>query len=115
VASLINKIVSHIVRTKIKRAIIFYPNSGEEWDPKSSNWVEGSGCTAAYEFATCIVRDGLSTIYDYLDENADGIKIPVVVGGCCRTDPSTIREISKQVDTFQEHRTALGMKVLLRE
>lgn len=111
VSSLVYILVSHIIQKKIPRAIIFYPNSGEEWDPISSKWVEGSGCTLAHEFAMRLVQEGLSIIYNYLDQHEYRGTIPIIVGGCCRTYPTTIFEIRKQVRTFQEHRTMSGVRI----
>ena len=34
-----------------RRALVWYPNSGEEWDADAADWKKGTGCTQPQEFA----------------------------------------------------------------
>mmetsp|Transcript_44533 Transcript_44533/g.67127 ORF Transcript_44533/g.67127 Transcript_44533/m.67127 type:complete len:100 (-) Transcript_44533:364-663(-) len=95
-----------MVESGIKRALVFYPNSGEEWDASNETWVKGTGCTSPKEFASLLSK-AIGAVDDTWNEvvksgkvgssgnNCSGgcSNIPIVVGGCCRTDPSTISAI----------------------
>lgn len=63
-----------------KKAIVVYPNSGEVWDGRAKRWLP-SKCFGddKFEFFALRWRDA-------------GAKL---IGGCCRTSPSTIQAISK--------------------
>ncbi|RXH70159.1 hypothetical protein DVH24_007415, partial [Malus domestica] len=62
------------------KAIIVYPNSGEIWDGKAKRWLPAK-CfdDENFECFATIWRDS-------------GAKL---IGGCCRTTPSTVQAISK--------------------
>lgn len=62
------------------KAIVVYPNSGEIWDGKAKVWLP-SKCSSddAFELFATRWRDS-------------GAKI---IGGCCRTTPSTIQALSR--------------------
>jgi len=97
-----------------KKAIIVYPNSGEVWDGKAKKWLVSLGSLALSHtltfisiicyvssdnqvFSICFKWQPSKCFHD--DEfgfNATrwrdlGAKI---IGGCCRTTPSTIQIIS---------------------
>ncbi|KAJ8540543.1 hypothetical protein K7X08_034010 [Anisodus acutangulus] len=85
----INCAPPHFIQTLIQKlkemtgkAIIVYPNSGEIWDGISKRWLP-SKCfdDEKFELFAPIWRDA-------------GAKL---IGGCCRTTPSTIQAISKAV------------------
>ncbi|KAK9903790.1 hypothetical protein M0R45_000900 [Rubus argutus] len=61
------------------KAIIVYPNSGEIWDGKSKRWLP-SKCFDDDKFECFATR--------WRDSGAR------LIGGCCRTTPSTIQAIS---------------------
>ncbi|XP_017219282.1 homocysteine S-methyltransferase 1-like isoform X2 [Daucus carota subsp. sativus] len=63
------------------KVIIVYPNSGEIWDGIAKKWMPSSKCSADDNFQAYAVR--------WRDAGAK------LIGGCCRTTPSTIRSISK--------------------
>ncbi|KAF6165723.1 hypothetical protein GIB67_012620, partial [Kingdonia uniflora] len=63
-----------------EKAIIVYPNSGEVWDGKAKRWLP-SKCFEDDKFETYATR--------WRDSGAK------LIGGCCRTTPSTIQAISK--------------------
>lgn len=91
---------AHQLRSRLNRAIIFYPNSGEDWDPIHEKWREGSGCTSPELFASEIVSC-IRKIYDMCTrEGKNAGVIPILVGGCCRTSPETIAAIRRLVDNF---------------
>jgi homocysteine S-methyltransferase len=85
-----------------KRAILLYPNSGEVWDAASEAWEENSGCTSAAAFAESLMQV-VSTIVTDWPENM-GSCPAIVVGGCCRTRPDSIRELRRCIDQLLEHR-----------
>jgi homocysteine S-methyltransferase len=62
------------------RPIVVYPNRGEIWNATDRNWTESSGCTDA-SFGQ------LAREWKQCGAN--------IIGGCCRTTPATIREISR--------------------
>ena len=109
---------------KSRRALIFYPNSGEQWDAKNEEWLQGSGCTNPKEYANEMVkciqtihqicqqhiqsqesRGFLSQnmkvqIVDYhkLNNESQQRYIPIIVGGCCRTTTDMISQLRRRVD-----------------
>jgi homocysteine S-methyltransferase len=72
----INSLIAELL-TASDKPIIVYPNSGEGWDAKHRCWTEGSHFREYGEGA----REWFAT----------GAQI---VGGCCRTRPAQIREVS---------------------
>ncbi|XP_061360652.1 homocysteine S-methyltransferase 1 isoform X2 [Gastrolobium bilobum] len=73
----INK--SNKVDALTKKAIIVYPNSGEVWDGRAKKWLP-SNCFHDEDFGLNATR--------WRDLGAK------IIGGCCRTTPSTIQLIS---------------------
>ncbi|KAJ0096065.1 hypothetical protein Patl1_16444 [Pistacia atlantica] len=67
-----------------EKAIVVYPNSGEVWDGRAKRWLP-SKCFGEENFELFATR--------WRDSGAK------LIGGCCRTTPSTIRAIS---ETFKE-------------
>lgn len=63
-----------------KKAIVVYPNSGEVWDGRAKRWLP-SKCFGDDKFEVFATR--------WRDAGAK------LIGGCCRTTPSTIRAISR--------------------
>ncbi|XP_010554234.1 PREDICTED: homocysteine S-methyltransferase 1 [Tarenaya hassleriana] len=63
-----------------KKAIIVYPNSGEVWDGRAKRWLP-SKCFGDDKFEIFATK--------WRDLGAK------LIGGCCRTTPSTIKGISK--------------------
>jgi homocysteine S-methyltransferase len=78
-----------IPRISNPRAIVVYPNSGEEWDAALCEWKRGTGCTNPNDFAHAMM-DAIAMV--------QGPKL--IVGGCCRTSPATIAALRKCVDEF---------------
>jgi len=67
------------VRSTSDKPIVVYPNSGEGWDAEARRWTGSSDPT---EFGRQAER--------WFETGAQ------IVGGCCRTGPSHIREIAAQ-------------------
>ncbi|XP_010265148.1 PREDICTED: homocysteine S-methyltransferase 1-like [Nelumbo nucifera] len=67
-------------RESTEKAIIVYPNSGEVWDGRTKRWLP-SKCFDDENFEIFATR--------WRDAGAK------LIGGCCRTTPSTIRAISR--------------------
>lgn len=63
-----------------EKAIVVYPNSGEVWDGRAKKWLP-SKCLGDGKFESFATR--------WRDSGAK------LIGGCCRTTPSTIRAVSK--------------------
>lgn len=82
-ASLVTEAVS-VLHSNTKKPIIVYPNSGETYNAETKTWHGQGSC------------DG---IHDKSEEwyNA-GARL---IGGCCRTAPKHIEELSKKVETFR--------------
>jgi len=83
---------------KAIRTIVLYPNSGEDWDAVNNCWEEGSGCTIAEDFANEMLRC-IRSIHNLCRE-MDRPLLPVIVGGCCRTTPSTIWEMRRKLNQY---------------
>ena len=97
---LVSKLISNTIDPCMfpPRAIVIYPNSGEEWDAASSTWKEGTGCTQPQEFANVMLQT-IELVY----RQRPGVHVPkLIVGGCCRTSPETIAALRTTVDTFLE-------------
>ncbi len=97
--SLSSIIASHQLNSKSDRAIIFYPNSGEEWDAANEKWLEGSGCSNPNEFADCLM-DSIQTVKSMFDDHGSKKECKIIVGGCCRTSPATIKSVRSRVDKY---------------
>ncbi len=63
-----------------EKAIVVYPNSGEDYDANSKSW---SGTVTALDWA--------GAAQQWVDAGA------MIVGGCCRTGPEHIRAISNEL------------------
>ncbi|ONM01996.1 Homocysteine S-methyltransferase 2 [Zea mays] len=65
------------------KPILIYPNSGERYDGEKKEWVESTG-----------VSDGdfVSYVNEWCKDGA------VLIGGCCRTTPNTIRAIHRTLN-----------------
>lgn len=106
VPSLIELTTQHMVGYGAKRAIVLYPNSGEEWDAAREVWVENTGITTPEKFADAIssyVTTATSiqrsaSLCEHQGRNNTVQQIPLIVGGCCRTSPETIAAIKRKIN-----------------
>ena len=82
------------------RAIVFYPNSGEEWDAVNEKWREGTGNTEPKDFADGILATirAIHTEYEKVIGLKEAKQPRIIVGGCCRTTPETITAIRSRVE-----------------
>lgn len=96
--SLSKTIAEHILKSKVRRAIALYPNSGEEWDAQHNCWKTGSGCSDSKAFANELLRC-IQGIHDLCKEY-DQPDLPIIVGGCCRTSPDNISALREAVDKY---------------
>lgn len=72
----------------LNKAVVLYPNSGEEWDASSQTWENNTGKV------NCVPDKLLECIR----------KLPattrILAGGCCRTTPAVIHQLRLQVDQY---------------
>lgn len=86
------------LHSRVPKAILIYPNSGEEWDAANSDWIKDSGCQSSLAFALEI-KKCVETIYNVCEErNHD--HVPILVGGCCRVKVEDIKKLKIEVDKF---------------
>ena len=86
-----------------RRALVWYPNSGEEWDADAADWKKGTGCTQPQEFAQQMM-EAVETVHQTWRELYASFSPPrMVLGGCCRTSPTTIAAMKQQLqEKFQQ-------------
>lgn len=82
------------------RVIVVYPNSGEQWDAQHSLWKEGTGRTGE-EFADRMVDAIRLVRSEWKNVRPNCLPPKMIVGGCCRTSPTTIGAIRKRLDTLE--------------
>ncbi|GFH55480.1 hypothetical protein CTEN210_11956 [Chaetoceros tenuissimus] len=98
VHGLCQALTQSILHSRVRRAIILYPNSGEEWDAVNCDWIKDSGCQSSQTFALKI-KKYLETIHNMCEErNQD--HLPILVGGCCRVKVEDIASVKIEVDRF---------------
>lgn len=101
VASLVEILVRDMARNGPRRGIVIYPNSGEEWNASAAKWQEGTGCTDAYDFSSRLMEAVDVIERTWKANTREDLPMPrVVVGGCCRTTPATIRSIRQRLDQW---------------
>mmetsp|Transcript_22339 Transcript_22339/g.25882 ORF Transcript_22339/g.25882 Transcript_22339/m.25882 type:complete len:272 (+) Transcript_22339:984-1799(+) len=108
--SLTKQIAKHQIKSKHNRTIIFYPNSGEEWDAMNEAWLIGSGCSDPESFAIDMMKSIRAIHSIFLEQqeeaksNSSSSSSPkhcrIIVGGCCRTSPEMIRSLRNHVDLY---------------
>jgi homocysteine S-methyltransferase len=96
-SSLIEKLTHHMATKGPRRAIVIYPNSGEDWDAHESCWRKGAGSTGPNEFATELYS-AISLVEKIWSEYSDLPRPKLILGGCCRTSPATIAALRELVD-----------------
>jgi len=67
-------------KKQTKKAIAVYPNSGEVWDGRAKRWLP----------VECLGHKSFDALAKRWQEAGASL-----IGGCCRTTPSTIRAVSK--------------------
>lgn len=107
VQSLVQILVQHSMQQSTKnhrrtpRGIVIYPNSGEEWDAETKTWKEGTGLgeDALQDVFATRLMEAVAVIDQ---EWTLGPRPRIVLGGCCRTRPETVRALRTQVDEYEE-------------
>jgi homocysteine S-methyltransferase len=102
IAGQLRSLTRHMATKGPKRAIVIYPNSGEEWDAKQACWKTGTGCTSPSQFADEICK-GIQVV-EQTWTRQDAPMPHLIVGGCCRTSPETIAAIRRMVDNREADR-----------
>ncbi|MED6106793.1 hypothetical protein PIB30_007821 [Stylosanthes scabra] len=72
------------VKQVTTKPIVIYPNSGETYDGNLKQWVQNTGVSD---------KDFVSYVNNWIESGAS------LVGGCCRTTPSTIKGIYTALST----------------
>lgn len=120
-APLLKIITSHMTQSQTqakpsshnnKRAIVFYPNTGEEWCAKTESWIPNTGVKSDEDFADEIMN-GVNTVVQTWNSNMQKLQSEInnrsrsntlprmIVGGCCRTSPATISQIRIKVNELK--------------
>lgn len=92
-----------------EKCIIVYPNSGEGWDAQAQTWIPRDG--SKYKPCRLIVpvdidKEFKELVKQWIEKGAKiigrtkKIQSDNVLGGCCRTTPSTIAMIKKEVESM---------------
>lgn len=77
---IVTSIITHNVFKLSSRAVVFYPNLGEEWDAANECWKSKSGSDV--ESLANSVMETIKLVRKDSHKN-----VPMIVGGCCRTEP----------------------------
>lgn len=84
VSAIVRRLAESLQGRELSIALIAYPNSGEEWDAHGRKWVAGTGHRG---------DRGARRFSEMAGEwRAAGAQ---VIGGCCRTTPGHVREVTK--------------------
>lgn len=98
IPALLKTITEDMATKGPRRGIVFYPNSGEDWDAENETWKEGTGCTASDEFVSRLMN-AVHVIERTWKQHDPSSRSPkLIIGGCCRTSPRTIEELRSAVD-----------------
>lgn len=85
-----------------RRGIVVYPNSGEEWNAEDETWREGTGCTHADELSDRLM-EAIGVVQKTWKTYEPAQPMPkIIVGGCCRTSPSTIAALRQHIDKWHQ-------------
>lgn len=96
-----------MAKNEYRRVIVVYPNSGEQWDAQKSTWKEGTGCTSPAEFAVRIM-EAIQLVRSIWQSLSPKQSTPpkMIVGGCCRTSPTTIAAVRKRLDAMDRNHSS---------
>lgn len=88
-----------------RRGIVCYPNSGEEWDAANDSWKEGTGCSSAHDLVQRLIN-AVHVIESTWEKHATtgGVMPKLILGGCCRTSTTAIRELREAVDNWEQNK-----------
>lgn len=100
IGSLIRILTTHMAHHGPRRGIVVYPNSGEEWDASNETWKEGTGCTNSDDFSSLLIEAVEIVKRTWESEGGEGPMPRIVVGGCCRTNTSTIEALRIRIDAW---------------
>jgi len=101
---LLSTLLEELSRRQERRAIVAYPNSGEQWDAETESWVTGTGVTASSEMASTLMGVVRHVELQWSELRSDSgeetnLAFPsILVGGCCRTTPQAIAELRSHLN-----------------
>jgi homocysteine S-methyltransferase len=81
------------------RALVIYPNLGEEWNGETKTWERTENTCAQFDENVWSVVQELKQAWKALCKyNSEDMPMPrILVGGCCRTTPDHIRRLRLQI------------------
>jgi homocysteine S-methyltransferase len=107
ISSLLETLTRDMATKGPRRGIVFYPNSGEEWDAEKETWREGTGCTSQSAFVQRLMHAVQVIEKTWKAHAPTKSTMPkLIIGGCCRTSPRTIMELRQAVDSRERQKQA---------
>lgn len=70
-----------VIAPNTNKPVIVYPNNGDIYDPHTTTWISNPNSSTFEDLVPKWLAAGAS-----------------LIGGCCRTGPSDIREVAKEVN-----------------
>ena len=104
ITSLVKILTADMAKNGPRRGIVLYPNSGEEWDASNASWRIGTGCTDADQFSDRLVEALDIVEQTWLDYGGHGTPPKLIIGGCCRTSPTTIAALRRRIDDWHKRK-----------
>lgn len=110
ILSLLEIITRDMATKGPRRGIVFYPNSGEEWDAENETWREGTGCTSPKLFVQRLMH-AVKVVQETWTKLAPpkSTMPKLIIGGCCRTSPETIMELRQAVDLLEKQKVSTNL------
>lgn len=104
---LLLEIVPFAVRKRI--GVVLFPNSGEAWDAAACTWRAHTGTTESAAMADKLMQviesvERIATKVHMEEASTQIFLPPILIGGCCRTTPSTLAALRERVDRHLQHR-----------
>lgn len=92
--SLLAILLNELARHHPPRGIVLYPNSGETWDSATATWLHDG---SEDQVLVSALMDRIRQIEEYWDTSQHP---GILVGGCCRTTPTTIKLLQEHIQSY---------------